>query len=298
MALPTGTVTFCMTDIEGSTRLLAELGDEYPGVLLAHRAIVRAELDRHRGTEVETEGDSFFCVFPSASDAVRATVEVQRSLAAFAWPGGRRLLVRICLHTGEAVLGDGGYVGMDVHRVARVCAAGHGGQILLTAATWALVDGHWPDGIGAMPLGAHRLKDLPAPETLYQLVAAGLDTVFPPLRSLDAPVYELPEAPAPIFGRDEDASRVAELLAHHRLVTLTGPGGVGKTRLALHLGERLRPEFPDGIAFVSLAESSDCDCGCDLVPEEVARTLALPRPRTAERASSGWRVICAAAGCC
>jgi predicted ATPase/class 3 adenylate cyclase len=276
VALPTGTVTFCMTDIEGSTRLLAELGNEYAAVLLAHRGIVRGELDRHRGIEVETEGDSFFCVFPSASDAVRAAVEVQRSLAGHAWPGGRQIRMRIGLHTGEGVLGDGGYVGMDVHRVARVCAAGHGGQVLLTAATWALVEGHWPDGVGAVPLGAHRLKDLPAPETLYQLVADGLSSSFPPVRSLDAPVYELPAVPAPIFGRDDDAARVAELLAGHRLVTLTGPGGVGKTRLALHLGRLLRPDFPDGVAFVSLAEASDSDCGCDLVPEEIARTLALP----------------------
>jgi len=261
-----------MTDIEGSTRLLADLGTEYARLLLDHHAIVRGELARHSGIEVSTEGDSFFLVFRSAVDAVRTAVGVQRCLAAHAWPGGRIVRVRIGIHTGEGTTAGEGYVGMDVHRVARVSAAGHGGQILLTAATQALLEGHWPDGTGAVPLGAHRLKDLPAPETLYQLVADGLTTRFPPLRSLEAPVYDLPTAPAPILGRDDDAARIAQLLAGHRLVTLTGPGGVGKTRLALHLAELLREDFPDGVAFVPLAEVRDPE----LVPDEIARALALP----------------------
>jgi len=226
-----------MTDIEGSTLLLADLGPDYARLLLDHHAIVRGELSRHSGVEVSTEGDSFFIVFGSAVDAVRTAVGVQRCLAAHAWPGGREVRVRIGIHTGEGTTAGEGYVGMDVHRVARVSAAGHGGQVLLTAATQALLEGHWPDGTSAVPLGAHRLKDLPAPETLYQLVADGLATRFPPLRSLEAPVYDLPTASAPILGRDDDAARVAELLTQHRLVTLTGPGGVGKTRLALHLSD-------------------------------------------------------------
>jgi predicted ATPase/class 3 adenylate cyclase len=261
-----------MTDIEGSTRLLADLGTGYAGLLLDHHAIVRGELAHHSGVEVSTEGDSFFCVFVSPVDAVETAIEVQRCLAAHAWPAGRSVRVRMGVHTGDGVLSGDGYVGMDVHRVARVSAAGHGGQVLLTAATHALLEGHWPPGVDAVGLGPHRLKDLPAPETLYQLLADGLETRFPPLRSLGTPEYDLPSAPAPIIGRDDDATRVTELLAGHRLVTLTGPGGVGKTRLALHLATLLRGDYPDGVVFVPLAEVRDPE----LVPDEIARALALP----------------------
>ena len=272
MPLPTGTVTFCMTDIEGSTRLLAELGDDYGPVLQTHRGIVRTQLARHSGTEVETEGDSFFCVFGRAADAVLCAVEVQRCLAAHPWPGSRPVRVRIGLHTGEATLGDEGYVGLDVHRVARVSAAAHGGQILLTASTHALLEGHWPPGVADVPLGAHRLKDLSAPVVLHQVVADGLDRRFPPPRTLERPEYDLPLAPTPLFGRDRDAAAVRGLLAAHRLVTLTGPGGVGKTRLALHVADLSREDCADGVVFVPLAEVRDAD----LVPDEVARALALP----------------------
>jgi predicted ATPase len=272
VALPTGTVTFLMTDIEGSTRLLADLGGDYARLLGDHHGIVRGELARHSGVEVGTEGDSFFCVFDSPVDAVEAAVAVQRCLAAHPWPAGRQVRVRMGIHTGEGVPAGDGYVGMDVHRVARVSAAGHGGQVLLTAATRAVLAGHWPPGMEAIDLGAHRLKDLPAPESLFQLLAPGLAARFPPLRSLEAPAYELPPAPAPIIGREDDATRVAELLTEHRLVTLTGPGGVGKTRLALHLAALLRGDFPDGVAFVPLAEVRDPE----LVPDEIARALTLP----------------------
>src|SRR6476661_289433 len=261
-----------MTDIEGSTRLLADLGGDYAHLLLDHHAIVRGELARTPGVEVSTEGDSFFCAFSSAVDAVGMAVAVQRCLATHAWPGGRQVRVRMGLHTGEGVLAGDGYVGMDVHRVARVTAAGHGGQVLLTAATEALLEGHWPAGTSAVRLGAYRLKDLPEPETLYQLAADGLGVRFAPLRSLDTPDYEIPRAPAPIIGRDDDAARVAALLAGHRLVTLTGPGGVGKTRLALHLAGLVHPEFPDGVVFVPLSEVRDPD----VVPDAIARALALP----------------------
>src|SRR4051794_35597584 len=261
-----------MTDIEGSTRLLADLGAGYAPLLLEHHAIVRGELARTQGVEVSTEGDSFFCVFRSAVDAVGMAVAVQRCLAGHAWPGGRQVRVRMGIHTGEGVLAGDGYVGMDVHRVARVSAAGHGGQGLLTAATEALLEGHWPARGGAVTLGMHRLKDLPAAETLYQLTADGLAPRFPPLRSLDAAFYDLPPTPSPIIGRDDDAARVTGLLAGHRLVTLTGPGGVGKTRLALHVARLLRDDYPDGVAFVPLAEVRDPE----LVPDEIARALALP----------------------
>jgi predicted ATPase/class 3 adenylate cyclase len=275
--LPSGTVTFCMTDIEGSTRLLADLGPGYAAVLEAHRAIVRAELARHSGLEVGTEGDSFFCVFGRALDAVTWAVAVQRCLAAHPWPVAGPVRVRIGVHTGEGVLSGEGYVGMDVHEIARVSAAGHGGQILLTASTHALLDGHWPPGVADVPLGVHRLKDLPSPVALHQVVAEGLQQRFPPPRTLEIPEYDLPVPPTPIFGRARDTARVQALLADQRLVTLTGPGGVGKTRLALHLAALARSSFPDGVVFVPLAELRDAD----LVPDEIARALALPAASSA-----------------
>jgi predicted ATPase/class 3 adenylate cyclase len=261
-----------MTDIEGSTRLLAALGDGYAPVLEAHRAIVRAELARNSGVEVETEGDAFFCVFARAVDAVDWAVAVQRCLATHSWPADGPVRVRIGVHTGEGTLSGGGYVGMDVHEVARVSAAGHGGQILVTGSTHALLEGHWPPGVGDVALGAHRLKDLPSTVALHQVVADGLEQRFPPLRTLERPRYELPAPPTPLFGRERDAAAVRQLLAGHRLVTLTGPGGVGKTRLALRVAELSREEFADGVVFVPLAEVGVAD----LVPEEIARALGLP----------------------
>jgi predicted ATPase/class 3 adenylate cyclase len=271
VSLPTGTVTFAMTDIEGSTRLLAELGDGYAPVLEEHRRIVRAALARHSGGEVDTEGDAFFCVFGRTADAVAWAVDVQRCLAAHPWPGSP-LRVRIGLHTGEGRLSNGGYVGLDVHEAARVAAAGHGGQVLLTGATHALLEGHWSDGVADVPLGVHRLKDLPSPVALFQVVAEGLGRRFPPPATLERPEYELPVAPTRLFGRDRDAAAVRDLLADRRLVTLTGPGGVGKTRLALHVAGLSREDFADGVVFVPLAEVRDAD----LVPDEIARALALP----------------------
>ena len=272
MALPTGTVTFCMTDIEGSTRLLAELGDDYATALRAHRAIVRDQVARNGGREVDTEGDAFFCVFPRAVDAVAAAVDIQRCLAAHPWPGTCTVRVRIGLHTGEGVLSDEGYVGLDVHEVARVSAAGHGGQVLLTGPTHALLEDHWPPGVSDLSLGAHRRRQVLEPVPLYQVVADGLEVRFPPPRTLEIPEFDLPLVPTPLFGRDADTERVRALLEAGRLVTLTGPGGIGKTRLALHLAQHERPRFPDGVVFVALAEVRDAD----LVPDEVARALGLP----------------------
>ena len=178
-----GTVTFVFTDIEGSTRLLERLGDRYAEALADHRRIVREAFADRGGRELDTQGDSFFYAFERARDAVAAAVAAQRSLETHAWPDGERLRVRMSVHTGEPVVGEEGYVGLDVHRAARICAAGHGGQVLLSATTAALVTGALPNGVSSMPLGDVRLKDIAEPEQVVQLEIEGLPTTFPPLRA-------------------------------------------------------------------------------------------------------------------
>lgn len=211
MGLPTGTVTFWMTDVEGSTRLLQELGPGYAGLLAEHHAIIRAAVDAGGGTEVDTEGDAFFCVFRGARGAVEAAARAQRDLSAHPWPGNRPVRVRMGLHTGEGMLESTGYVGLDVHRTARVAAAAHGGQVVVTATTRALMDNAWPAGVGYVFLGSHRLKDLESPELLYQLVIEDLQARFPPLRSLEAPTYDLPSTQSSFLGRTREVADLARL---------------------------------------------------------------------------------------
>ncbi len=238
-ALPTGTVTFLFTDIEGSTRLAQELGAGYADVLREHRRRLRKALSGRDGAEVDTQGDSFFYAFGSAADAVRAAMEGQTALAA----GPVR--VRMGLHTGEASVDAEGYAGIDVHRAARICAAAHGGQVLLSAATAALVD------VDLHDLGEHRLKDLLAPLRLYQI---GHST-FPPLRTID--FTNLPIQSTPLVGRERETDQVVTLLGEHRLVSLVGPGGTGKTRLALQAAAEASHGMPDGVFWVPLAEMRD-----------------------------------------
>jgi predicted ATPase/class 3 adenylate cyclase len=237
--LPTGTVTFLFTDIEGSTRLLDELGpDTYAEALSDHQRVVRAALADHRGVEVDTQGDAFFCAFASARDGVAAITEIQQRL-----PGPIR--VRAGLHSGEALLHQGRYIGTDVHRAARVGGAGHGGQTVLTAATAGLLE---PGTTELRDLGEHRLKDLTATVRLYQLGS----NEFPPLRSLHR--TNLPQATWPLLGRERELDEIRALVAGGaRLVTLTGAGGSGKTRLALQAAGDLADDFPEGVFFVPLA---------------------------------------------
>ena len=251
--LPTGTVTFLFTDIEGSTRLLQELGDRYAAVRDEHAAIVRQAIEAGGGVEVSTEGDSFFVAFPSPVGAVRAAVAAQRGLAAHDWPPGRPVRVRMGLHTGEGVLGGDNYVGLDVNRAARIAAAGHGGQVLVSDATRGLVAHALPEGVSFRDLGAHRLKDIAQPEHLHDLVVEGLRADFPPPRTLDARRDNLPVQLTSFVGREEEIAEVRRLLDRARLVTLSGPGGVGKTRLAVAVAERLGDRFAAGIVFVPLA---------------------------------------------
>jgi class 3 adenylate cyclase len=178
-----GTVTFVFTDIAGSTELLKRLGDGYADVLAEHRRLIRDEFAARGGQEIDTQGDAFFFCFERARDAVAAAVAAQRALASHVWPEGADPRVRMSLHTGEPVVGEEGYVGIDVHRAARICAAGHGGQVLLSATTAALVSGALPDGVSKRDLGAVHLKDIDEPEQVTELVIDGLPASFPPLRA-------------------------------------------------------------------------------------------------------------------
>jgi predicted ATPase/class 3 adenylate cyclase len=255
--LPTGTVTMLFSDIEGSTALLGRLGDRYGEALAAQRALMRAAISASGGREMGTEGDSFFVVFGSAAEAVACCVAAQRALAGHAWPGGVEVRVRMGLHSGEPVRHQDGYVGMDVHRAARIAAAAHGGQVVLSDATRLLVQSRLPAGVSVRDLGLHRLKDLPAPERIYQLAAPGLAERFPPLKSLGS-AAGLPVPPTALVGRDEEIERLRAVLARPgaRLVTLTGTGGIGKTRLAVQAAAGLPDEFPDGLWWVGLAPVS------------------------------------------
>ena len=203
--LPSGTLTVLHTEIEGSTLLTVHLGDRYPEVLATHCALLRAAFAAHEGHEVDTQGDSFFVVFPRATQAVAAAVAMQRALAAEAWPEGGTVRVRIGMHTGEPIRTAAGYTGLDVIRGARIKDAGHGGQVLLSKSTAALIEDALIDGLSLRDLGAYRLKDLPRPERIFQLIIPDLPADFPPLQSLDTPgARAQPRAGA---GADDGALR-------------------------------------------------------------------------------------------
>jgi predicted ATPase/class 3 adenylate cyclase len=265
-SLPTGTVTFLFTDIEGSTRMLDRLGTEYPAILETHQALLRRAFSAHGGVEIATEGDSFFVVFPSAPEAVAAALEGQRALAENRWPDQATVRVRMGLHTGEGILGADNYVGVDVHRAARIAATGHGGQVVASTATVSLVERAAPEGVAFVDLGKHRLKDLPHPEHLYQVAAPGLGEEFPALRSMDARPNNLPTQLTSFVGRVAEIEEVKSLLGQTRFLTLTGPGGTGKTRLSLQVASDLLSSFVDGAFFVALAPITD--------PALVAPTIA------------------------
>ncbi|WP_161965118.1 ATP-binding protein [Ornithinimicrobium cerasi] len=266
--LPEGVVTFLFTDIEGSTLLLRRLGDDYAGVLGTHQHLLREVFERHHGVEIDTQGDSFFVVFPSARESVTAAREAQESLHRQAWPEGVVVRVRMGLHTGEPLVVDGQYVGIDVHRAARIAAAGHGGQVLLSARTVELS--------GAAPvkdLGEHRLKDLDGPEHLYQLRIDGLADTFPPLASLGTPT-NVPHHLGGLVGRVGERRELHAMLGDPavRLVTLTGTGGVGKTRLAAAVALETSELFPDGSYLVDLTSLS----AAEQLPAAIATALELP----------------------
>ena len=260
--LPTGTVTFLFTDIEGSTRALQQLGrDGFVRQLDRHAEIMRAAVAEHGGVELGTEGDSFFVVFPTASGALRAAAAAQRELAANSWSDGSPIRVRMGLHTGEGVPAGQDYVGIDVNRAARIASAGHGGQIVVSEATRVLVADDVPDGASFRSLGAYELKDLVSPERLYDLVIDCLPSDFPPLKARPARRTNLLPRRTSFVGRAPALADVQRLLAETRLLTLTGPGGIGKTRLAVEAGSRLLDRFADGVFLVDLSPLSDPDAG-------------------------------------
>ena len=272
--IPAQTLTFLFTDIEGSTGLLQRLGAAYAVVLADHHRIIRAGLAAHGGREVDTQGDAFFAVFTSASGGVTAAIEMQRAIAGHHWPGGRPVRVRMGIHSGEAAQTDVGLVGLDVHRAARIAGVAHGGQIVLSAATATLLGGSMPEGAALTDLGLHRLKDLGRPEQIFQVQAGGLPASFPPLRSLDHPRLRnnLPAQASSFIGRDAELAEVRGLLGRFRLVTLTGSGGAGKTRLGLQAAAGLLDGSGDGVWFADLAPLHDPD----LAAVTVASVLGVP----------------------
>ena len=253
-----GTVSMLFTDVEGSTRLLQEHGSRFKDMLSEHRRVMRGAVQPYGGVEVGTEGDAFFFVFTSARDAAAAALDAQVALEA------GPLRVRMGIHTGEPEIHDDGYVGLDVHRAARISAVAHGGQVVLSERTRSLLG----DAVDCAPLGVHRLKDLREREKLFQLGVKA----FPPLRSLNA--SNLPAPPSRLFGRQAELGALRPLLREHRLVTLTGPGGTGKTRLALEATAQSREDFDDGVWWSPLAAVSEPD----LVLATVAQSLGAQVP--------------------
>src|SRR5918994_660312 len=256
---PTGTVTFLFTDIEGSTKLWEDNAPAMQAALAHHDELLRWVVEEHGGYVFKTVGDAFCCAFPTAPDALEAALEVQRKLFSSEWEQIGTLRVRMALHVGAAQERGGDYFGSPVNRVARLLSAAHGGQVLLSLSTEELVGDQLPAGTSLRDLGEHRLKDLFRPERVFQLSTPGLPSEFPPLRTLDVYRNNLPPQPTSLIGREKEVSEVCERLSRPevRLLTLTGAGGTGKTRLALQAAAELTEDFDDGVYFVSLAAIRD-----------------------------------------
>jgi predicted ATPase/class 3 adenylate cyclase len=255
--LPSGVVTFVMTDIEGSTRLFHEQGDAYPALLDVHQRLLRAAFASHRGVDVETEGDALLVAFADAADALSGCLDGQLALAAHEWPPGADVRVRCGVNTGDATPMDGRYVSLALHQVARICASAHGGQILMSAATATAAEGRLAAGAGLSPLGSFQLRGFPSPERLYQLRHPGLRDDFPPLRALGVVDHNLPFFRSSFVGRTADRAALADLIRSSGVVSVVGAGGVGKTRLAVQVGFDVMEDFTDGAWLVELAALTD-----------------------------------------
>jgi predicted ATPase/class 3 adenylate cyclase len=275
------TLTFLFTDIEGSTTLLRRVGESvYAQVLADHHAVIRSALAAHDGKELNVMGDGFFVAFSSPRACVAAVLEMQQALEARAWPAGEHVRVRMGVHTGEAADTASGLLGLDIHRAARVAAVAYGGQVLLSETAAALVRDFLPAGAALRDLGLHRLKDLGRPEQIFQLQIAGLQAEFPPLRSLGHPAMRnnLPTQLAAFIGREKELSEVRALVKSCRLVTLTGAGGCGKTRLGLQLAAGLLDGSGDGVWLVELAAVTSEDAVASAVCDAVGIAAQPGRP--------------------
>jgi predicted ATPase/class 3 adenylate cyclase len=250
--LPNGRLTFFFSDVEGSTRLLTDLGDRYPALLADHQAHIRAAFAAHDGLEISTEGDSFFAVFRSSVDGVRAAADVQQALAAHDWPEGRAFRVRIGLHVGQAIVAGTDYVGIDINRAARIANAANGGQVIASDELASEVAGELPTGTSLRDLGRHRLKDIGVVH-LWQFDVDGLPTRFGALRSLEAHPTNVPPETTALVDRETEARALVDLVSTERLVTITGTGGIGKSRLAIAVARRLVADFADGVFYIDLA---------------------------------------------
>src|SRR5215207_1795180 len=266
--LPTGTFTFLFTDVEGSTRLWERGPEAMSQALVRHDELLREAVEAHRGFVFKTMGDAFYAAFSTAAEAVEASLDAQKRLLSEEWEVTAPLRVRMALHTGTAEERDGEYFGPTLNRAARLLSSGHGGQVLLSLSTQELVRENLPLGAELRDLGVRRLKDLSGPEHVFQLTDPELPSSFPPLKTLDVRLNNLPIQPTLLLGREREVGEIADLLRREdvRLLTLTGTGGTGKTRLALQSAAELIDEFEDGVFFVALAPISD--------PKLVSSTMA------------------------
>ncbi|GAC1639524.1 MAG: hypothetical protein NVS4B9_32360 [Ktedonobacteraceae bacterium] len=274
--LPQGTITLLFTDIEGSTRLLQQLGRaKYASLLTESRDLLRQTFESWHGTIVDTQGDAFFVAFTRASDAIAAAIEAQRLFATHVFPGDVTVRIRMGIHTGEPQVSDEGYVGLDVHRGARIMGAGHGGQVLLSRTTRDLVEHDLPEGASICDLGVYGLKDIAGETPLYQLSIAGLPDCFLPLttRKVQSSLHAFPVQPTSFVGREQELLAISKLLRCEdvRLLTLAGTAGVGKTRLAMQVATELTDIFQDGIYFIAMAQV----CDVDAVLPAIARALGV-----------------------